>query len=85
MGIKESLIALTVESASSSERSANFYQTTRCNNPEDSHLHSGCPLPLSPHLDAESPAGVEGWVFSSQLICLPFVAYMTAFHPLTMY
>jgi hypothetical protein len=31
-------IALMVEAASTSETSVNFYQTTRRNNPEDSHL-----------------------------------------------
>jgi hypothetical protein len=29
-----------MEAASSSETSVNFYQTTRRNNPEDSHLHA---------------------------------------------
>jgi hypothetical protein len=28
------------ESATTSETSVNLYQTTRCNNPEDSHLHT---------------------------------------------
>jgi hypothetical protein len=32
-------IALIMEAASTSETSANFYQTTRRNNPEDSRLH----------------------------------------------
>jgi hypothetical protein len=32
------LIALMMEAARTSETSANFYQTTRCYNPEDSHL-----------------------------------------------
>jgi hypothetical protein len=32
------LIALMMEAASISETSVNFYQTTRRNNPEDSHL-----------------------------------------------
>jgi hypothetical protein len=38
------LIALLMEAASISETSVNFYQTTRRNNPEDSH-HQGdfCP------------------------------------------
>jgi hypothetical protein len=31
-------IALNLEAASTSEMSVNFYQTTQCNNPEDSHL-----------------------------------------------
>jgi hypothetical protein len=36
----EVLIALMMEAVSISETSANFYQTTRRNNPEDSHLDS---------------------------------------------
>jgi hypothetical protein len=31
-------IALMMEAVSTSERSVNFYQITRCNNPEDRHL-----------------------------------------------
>jgi hypothetical protein len=31
-------IALKMEAASTSETSVNFYQTSRRNNPEDSHL-----------------------------------------------
>jgi hypothetical protein len=31
---------LMMEAASTSETSVNFYQTTRRNNPEDSHLHT---------------------------------------------
>jgi hypothetical protein len=34
-----SIIALMMETASTSKMSANFYQTTWSNNPEDSHLH----------------------------------------------
>jgi hypothetical protein len=30
--------AMMIEAPSTSEMSVNFYQTTRCNNPEDSHL-----------------------------------------------
>jgi hypothetical protein len=33
------LIALMMEAASASESLVNFYHTTRCNIPEDSHLH----------------------------------------------
>jgi hypothetical protein len=33
-------IALMMEAAVTSEKSVNFYQTTRGNNPEDSHLHT---------------------------------------------
>jgi hypothetical protein len=32
--------ALMMEAASTSETSVNFYQTTRRNNPEDSHVHT---------------------------------------------
>jgi hypothetical protein len=32
-------IALMMEEASTSETSVNFYQSTRRNNPQDSHLH----------------------------------------------
>jgi hypothetical protein len=32
-------IALMMEAASTSETSVNFFQTTRRNNPEDSHPH----------------------------------------------
>jgi hypothetical protein len=35
-----SIIALMMEEASTSETSLDFYQTTRCNIPEDSQLHS---------------------------------------------
>jgi hypothetical protein len=34
------VIALMMEAASTSETSVNFCQTTRRNNPEDSHLHT---------------------------------------------
>jgi hypothetical protein len=33
-------IVLMMEEANTSETSVNFYQTTRRNNPEDSHLHA---------------------------------------------
>jgi hypothetical protein len=34
------LITLMMEAARTSETLLNFYQTTRCYNPEDSHLHT---------------------------------------------
>jgi hypothetical protein len=34
------LIALMMEAVRTSETSVNFNQTTRCNNPDDSHLHT---------------------------------------------
>jgi hypothetical protein len=33
-----SIIALMMEAASTCEKSVNLYQTTRCNNPQASHL-----------------------------------------------
>jgi hypothetical protein len=38
--VRRWLIALMMEAESTSETSENFYQTTRRNNPEDSHLHT---------------------------------------------
>jgi hypothetical protein len=35
-------IVLMMEAASTSETSANFYQSSRRYNPEDSHLHTRC-------------------------------------------
>jgi hypothetical protein len=37
---KGTAIALMMEAESISETSVHFYQTTRRNNPEDSHLHT---------------------------------------------
>jgi hypothetical protein len=44
------LIALMMEAASTSETSVNVYQTTRRNNPEDSHLHSRRSENLKSHM-----------------------------------
>jgi hypothetical protein len=38
--IIRAIITLMMEAASTSETSVNFYQTTRHNNPEDSHLQA---------------------------------------------
>jgi hypothetical protein len=43
-------IALMMEAASTSETSANFYQTARRNNPEDSHLRTRRRENLKSHL-----------------------------------
>jgi hypothetical protein len=43
-------IALMMEAASSSETLANFYQTTRRNNPEDCNLHTRRGEHLKSHL-----------------------------------
>jgi hypothetical protein len=40
VGARGLLIALMMESARTSETLVNFYQTTRCYNPEDSHLRT---------------------------------------------
>jgi hypothetical protein len=42
--------ALMMKAASTSETSVNFYQTTRRNNPEDSHLHTRRRENLKSHL-----------------------------------
>jgi hypothetical protein len=39
-GVTASIIALMIEAASASKSSVNFYQTTRRNNPEGSHIHA---------------------------------------------
>jgi hypothetical protein len=49
------LIALMMAAASTSETSVNFYQATRRNNPENSHMHVdagllGCDLHLNTNL-----------------------------------
>jgi hypothetical protein len=40
MAVFWAIIALMMEAACTSETLVNFYQNTRCNNPEDSHLHT---------------------------------------------
>jgi hypothetical protein len=45
-----SIIRAMMEAASTSETLVNFYQTTRRNNPEDSHLHA-CRENLKSHID----------------------------------
>jgi hypothetical protein len=44
------VIALMMEAANTSETSVNFYQTTRHNIPEDSHLHTRRRENLKSHL-----------------------------------
>jgi hypothetical protein len=44
-------IALMMEAANTSETSVNFYQTTRHNNPEESHLHTRCRENIKSHKD----------------------------------
>jgi hypothetical protein len=43
------IIALMMESVSTSEMSINFYQTTWCNIPEDGPLHTCCRVRLRYH------------------------------------
>jgi hypothetical protein len=52
-------IALMMEAASTSEKSVNFYQTTRRNNPEDIHLHTRPRDNLKSHINIESVQYVE--------------------------
>jgi hypothetical protein len=44
------IIALMMEAAITSEMLVNFYQTTWCNSPEDSHLHTRRRENLKSHL-----------------------------------
>jgi hypothetical protein len=44
------IIALMMEVASTSETPAKFYQTTRRNNPEESHLHTRDSENLKSHI-----------------------------------
>jgi hypothetical protein len=46
----ESLNALMMEAAVTSEMSVNVYQTTWHNNPEDSHFHTYCHENLKSHV-----------------------------------
>jgi hypothetical protein len=52
--IIKAIIFLMMEAASTSETSVNFYQTTRRNNPEDSHLHNFRRENLKYHLSFSS-------------------------------
>jgi hypothetical protein len=67
--IIRAVIAVMMEAASASETSLNFYQNTRRNNPEDSHLVS---LLLKPLLDS----------FSQNFIHLTgFLTYASRYRP----
>jgi hypothetical protein len=48
-----SIITLMMEAVSSSETSVNIYQTTQCNIPEESHLHTNHSENLKSHLHNE--------------------------------
>jgi hypothetical protein len=48
-------IALMMEAASTFETSVNSYQTTRCNNPEDSHLQTRRRENLKSHIRIAIP------------------------------
>jgi hypothetical protein len=48
--IIRAIIALMMEAANTSETSVNVYQTTQCNNPEDSYLHTRRLENLKSHL-----------------------------------
>jgi hypothetical protein len=48
------IIAMVMESASTSETSVNFYRTTRRNIPQDSHLHTRRRENLKSHLNNTS-------------------------------
>jgi hypothetical protein len=48
---QQAIISLMMEAASTSEKSVNFYQPTRRNIPEDSHLHTRRRENLKSHQD----------------------------------
>jgi hypothetical protein len=67
---------LMMETASTSETLINFYQTTRCYSPEDSHLHTRRPEKLNffyyPPIYAQVfPSGLIVW----QSRHLPFFSF----------
>jgi hypothetical protein len=51
VSIIRAMIVLMMETEITSETSANFYQTTRRNNPENSHLHIRRSESLESHLE----------------------------------
>jgi hypothetical protein len=55
---KNRAIALMMEAASTSETLVNFYQTTQCNNPEDSHLHTRRRENLKSHFTKKTAVAV---------------------------
>jgi hypothetical protein len=57
-----------MEAANTSEMLVNFYQTTQCNNPEDSHLHTHCCENLKSHI---SPTLFSKYMF--------YIAYIIVF------
>jgi hypothetical protein len=72
-----------------SETPVNFYQTTQCNNPEDSHVHdkscSQCPTPFNIHFKIilQSCLGLPSGIFPSGFLtksCLhpppPHLSYL---------
>jgi hypothetical protein len=57
----DSNIALMMEAASASKTPVNFYQTTRRNIPEDSHLHTRSRENLKSH---QVRSGVGNYIYS---------------------
>jgi hypothetical protein len=51
---------LLMETSSTSEMSVNFYQTTRRNNPDDSHLHTRRHENLNSHCNEPSGSIKDG-------------------------
>jgi hypothetical protein len=58
--IISAVITLVMETASTSEMSENFYQTARCNNPEDSHLHRHPVIATQNYQDVEAQQHLVG-------------------------
>jgi hypothetical protein len=64
-----SLIALMMEAARSSETLVNFYQTTRCYNPEDSHLRTHRRENLKSYLEIEMFIIIKLWILVLWTVC----------------
>jgi hypothetical protein len=59
-------IALMMEAARSSETLVNFYQTTQCYNPEDSHLQNGSLVDAISHYK-QTPSIAIGSMYHSAI------------------
>jgi hypothetical protein len=67
------LAASIIRAASTSDMSVNFYQTTWCNNPEDSHFHTRHHENLKAH---QGRACVSVWQKSSGSLQSYFITHV---------
>jgi hypothetical protein len=54
-----------VEAANTSKTSVNFHQTTRRNNPENSHLHTRCSQNLKSHMNTLCRRSAELFIIAA--------------------